>query len=49
MADRLTVLVLRAWAVVGLLVTPRVLRRMARRQSGSQVAAAREPPLQWVK
>jgi ABC-2 type transport system permease protein len=44
-----TVLVLLAWAVAGLLVTPRVLRRMARRQSGSQVAAAREAALQWVK
>ncbi len=43
-----TALVLLAWAVVGLLVTPRVLRRMARRQSGSQVAAARDAALQWV-
>ncbi|MCF6744283.1 ABC transporter permease [Blastococcus sp. KM273128] len=43
-----TVLVLSAWAVAGLLVTPRVLRRMARRQSGSQVAEAREQALQWV-
>ena len=30
-----TVLVLGAWATVGLLVAPGVLRRMARRQSGS--------------
>ncbi|WP_369259409.1 ABC transporter permease [Geodermatophilus amargosae] len=44
-----TVLVLAAWAVAGLLVTPRVLRRMARRQSGSQVEAAREASLQWVR
>ncbi|MGY1725027.1 ABC transporter permease [Blastococcus sp. SYSU DS0533] len=44
----LTVLVLAAWAVFGALVTPRVLRRMARRQSGSQVQAAREATLQWV-
>jgi ABC-2 type transport system permease protein len=44
-----TVLVLVAWAVVGLLVTPRVLRRMARRQSGSQVQEAKEAALQWVK
>ncbi|TFV65138.1 UNVERIFIED_ORG: ABC transporter permease [Bacillus sp. AZ43] len=44
----LTVLVLAAWAVFGALVTPRVLRRMARRQSGSQVEAAREASLQWV-
>ena len=45
----LTVLVLTAWAVFGALVTPRVLRRMARRQSGSQVEAAREASLQWVR
>ncbi|MGY1733596.1 ABC transporter permease [Geodermatophilus sp. SYSU D01045] len=44
-----TVLVLAAWAVSGALVTPRVLRRMARRQSGSQVEAAREASLQWVR
>ncbi|TFV90513.1 ABC transporter permease [Blastococcus sp. CT_GayMR16] len=45
----MTVLVLLAWAVAGLLVTPRVLRRMARRQSGSQVLEAKEAALQWVK
>jgi ABC-2 type transport system permease protein len=44
-----TVLVLVAWAIAGLLVTPTVLRRMARRQSGSQVQEAREAALQWVK
>ena len=44
-----TVAVLLAWAVVGALLTPRVLRRMARRQSGSQVEAAREASLQWVR
>jgi ABC-2 type transport system permease protein len=44
-----TVLVLAAWAVFGMLVTPRVLRRMARRQSGSQVEAAREASMQWVR
>ncbi len=44
-----TVLVLGAWAVVGALVAPALLRRMARRQSGSQVAAAREAATQWVK
>ena len=38
-----------AWAVVGALVAPALLRRMARRQSGSQVAAAREAATQWVK
>ena len=42
-------LVLTAWAVVGLLATPVVLRRMARRQSGSQVAAARDAAAQWVR
>ncbi|WP_369140858.1 ABC transporter permease [Modestobacter versicolor] len=44
-----TLLVLSAWAVAGLLVAPRVLRRMARRQSGSAVQAAREAALQWVR
>lgn len=44
-----TVLVLGAWAVAGLLVTPYVLRRMARRQSGSAVEAAREASTQWVR
>jgi ABC-2 type transport system permease protein len=44
-----TVLVLTAWAVAGLLVTPVALRRMARRQSGSQVAAARDAAVQWVR
>ena len=44
-----TVLVLGVWAVVGAVVTPMVLRRMARRQTGSQVQAAREASLQWVK
>jgi len=45
----LVVAVLGAWAVAGLLVTPTVLRRMARRQSGSQVQEAREQALQWVR
>ncbi len=44
-----TVAVLSAWTVVGLLVTPVVVRRMARRQSGSQVEAARQAALQWVR
>ena len=35
-------LALAGWAAVGLLVAPRVLRRMARRESGSRVAARRE-------
>jgi ABC-2 type transport system permease protein len=44
-----TVAVLGAWAVVGAIVTPIVLRRMARRQTGSQVQAARDATLQWVR
>lgn len=44
-----TVAVLGTWAVVGALVAPVVLRRMARRQTGSAVAAAREATLQWTK
>lgn len=34
--------VLAAWAVIGFLVAPVVMRRMARRQSGSAVASVRE-------
>jgi ABC-2 type transport system permease protein len=37
-----TVIALGAWAVVGLVLAPIVLRRMARRESGSSVAARRE-------
>lgn len=44
-----TALVLGAWAIVGGLVTPVVLRRMARRQAGSQVEAAREAAVQVVR
>lgn len=44
-----TVLVLTAWAVAGMIITPFVLRRMARRQSGSQVEAARHAALQWIR
>ena len=44
-----TVLVLGAWAIIGAVVTPIVLRRMARTQTGSQVEAAREATMQWVK
>ncbi|GAA3388597.1 ABC transporter permease [Cryptosporangium minutisporangium] len=44
-----TVGVLSAWAVLGVLVAPIVLRRMARRQSGSQVEAARQEAVQWVR
>jgi len=41
--------VLGAWAIVGALLTPIVLRRMARRQTGSQVEAARDASLQWIR
>lgn len=41
--------VLGAWAVAGLLLAPIVLRRMARRESGSAVAARREKALQSVR
>ncbi|SCF45405.1 ABC transporter permease [Micromonospora mirobrigensis] len=41
-----TVAVLGAWAAVGLLLAPVVLRRMARRESGSRVAARREKAMQ---
>lgn len=44
-----TLLVLGVWAVVGWVLTPRVLRRMSRRQAGSQVEAARDASLQWVR
>lgn len=43
-----TIGVLGAWAVFGLLVAPMVMRRMARRESGSSVAARRERALQRV-
>jgi ABC-2 type transport system permease protein len=43
-----TVGVLSAWAVAGLLLAPIVLRRMARRESGSTVAGRREKALQRV-
>jgi ABC-2 type transport system permease protein len=44
-----TVLVLSAWALVGILTAPRVLRRMSQRQSGAAVQAAREQAGQWVR
>lgn len=40
--------VLLVWAVVGSLIAPPMLRRMARRESGSSVAARREKALQRV-
>ena len=44
-----TVGVLGSWAVVGVLVAPVVLRRMARRESGSSVVERREKALQRVR
>ena len=44
----LTIAVLLAWAVVGFFLAPVLLRRMARRESGSTVAARREKALQRV-
>ncbi|MEJ1105897.1 MULTISPECIES: ABC transporter permease [unclassified Kribbella] len=43
-----TAAVLGVWAVIGLAIAPVVLRRMARRESGSKVAARRERALQRV-
>ncbi|MEU6714129.1 ABC transporter permease [Nonomuraea sp. NPDC046802] len=43
-----TVGVLGAWAVLGLILAPIVLRRMARRESGSSVAARRDKALQRI-
>lgn len=37
-----TILVLLAWSIVGLILVPRVLRKMTRRTSGSEMQAARE-------
>lgn len=45
----MTVAVLLAWAIVGFLIAPPILRRMARRQSGSTVEAAREQAAQWIR
>ncbi|WP_280487684.1 ABC transporter permease [Nocardia farcinica] len=41
-----TLAVLGAWSAVGLVVAPVLLRRMARRESGSSVAARREKAMQ---
>lgn len=41
-----TVAALGAWAVAGLLIAPVVLRRMARHESGSRMAARREKAMQ---
>jgi ABC-2 type transport system permease protein len=44
-----TVAVLGTWAVVGLLIAPLVVRRTARRESGSRVAERRDRALQRVR
>lgn len=44
-----TVGVLGAWAIIGMIVTPIVLRRMSRRSSGSQVEDAKNAATQWVR
>lgn len=44
-----TLLVLGGWAVAGALLTPVLLRRVARRQSGAAVDAAREASAQWIR
>ena len=44
----LTIGVLLIWAIGGLILAPMLLRRMARRESGSSVAARREKALQRV-
>jgi ABC-2 type transport system permease protein len=44
----LTIAALSLWAIVGLILAPVLLRRMARRESGSSVAARREKALQRV-
>lgn len=43
-----TVGVLSAWAILGLVIAPIVLRRMARRESGSRVAERREKAMQRI-
>jgi ABC-2 type transport system permease protein len=43
-----TLAVLVAWSVAGLLLAPPILRRMARRESGSLMAARRERALQRI-
>lgn len=44
-----TLAVLTAWATIGLVLAPMVLRRMAQRESGSSVTARREKLLQRVR
>lgn len=44
----MTIAVLAVWAIAGFLLAPVLLRRMARRESGSSVAARRDKALQRV-
>lgn len=44
-----TVGVLGAWGIVCLLITPVVVRRMTRRQSGSHIEAARQAAAQFIR
>jgi len=44
-----TIGALGAWAIAGIVIAPIILQRMARRQSGSTVARAREQSAQWVR
>ena len=44
-----TVIMLSLWAIAGILIAPPTLRRMAQRQSGSAVSAARAEAGQWVR
>ena len=44
-----TIGVLGAWAILGIVIAPIILRNMARRQSGSTVEKAREQSAQYVR
>ncbi|HEU4321046.1 MAG TPA: ABC transporter permease [Acidimicrobiia bacterium] len=44
-----TVIMLSLWAIAGCVIAPPTLRRMAQRQSGSAVSAARAEAGQWVR
>jgi ABC-2 type transport system permease protein len=44
-----TLVVLGGWVVIGFALAPVVLRRMARRESGSAVAARRERAMQYAR
>lgn len=41
-----TFLILAGWAIVGLIIAPRIMRRMTRRATGSDMAAGRERTIQ---